>query len=107
VVTGFRKLHSSTANTALLVAVLDRSLLELLLLFVSHTGMVLCTLVEQYLAASAGQLSAGVVLADGIGDLRLRIGDVAGGVQKVSTGRVGAIHSESFVVSDLVRQQVR
>jgi hypothetical protein len=94
VVASLCELNRSTANTALLVAVLDRSLLEFLFLVVSLAGVILCALIELYLAASAGQFTAGVVLADGIGDLGLRIGDVGGGVQKLSAGWVGAIHAE-------------
>jgi hypothetical protein len=94
VVASLCEFNRSTANTALLVAVLDRSLLEFLFLVVSLAGVILCALIELYLAASAGQFTAGVVLADGICDLGLRIGDVGGGVQKLSTGWVGAIHAE-------------
>jgi hypothetical protein len=94
VVASLRELNCSTANTALLVAILDRSLFELLFLVVPLAGVILCALIELYLAASAGQFTAGVVLADGVGDFRLRIGDVGGGVQKLSTEWVGAIHAE-------------
>jgi hypothetical protein len=94
VVASLCELNRSTANTALLVAVLDRSLFKFLFLVVSLAGVVLCALVELYLAASAGQFTAGVVLADGICDLGLRIGDVGGGVQKLSAGWVGAINAE-------------
>jgi hypothetical protein len=76
VVASLSQFNHSTASIALLVAFLGRNLLELLLVLVLLADMVLRALMEQCPTTSAGQRTAGVVLAHGVGNAGLLIGNV-------------------------------
>jgi len=73
------QLHGCATNEALLVALLVRSLLELLIVFVLVALVILGSLVEQRPALDTGQLPALFGFANGVCDFRFGVFNVGSG----------------------------
>jgi hypothetical protein len=96
VIASFRQLDCSAASATLLITIFLCDLEELLLILVLLADVVLSTLIEHVLAANTRQLSASVILTDGVCDLGRPVGHMCGGLQKLAAARVATVHTESF-----------